>query len=413
LGSPTVFTILCLYLTLEREREKEAIFEEWLSASHKASETQRSGHLIFQEASPPDWIVDHPVVQGWLKCDPEFTNSLWLSGTRGFGKSGLAAFLASNAINGELPVCFFFKNKKSLKAGHDLVMALACQLSRRYAGFRERMRQLWEEDNDIRNKSLPISQFFDKIMVHGFLESSGVSQSPPIHIIIDGLNECPRPAGIRSALYVVSRLPTLSSQQIRTLVTCQPTYELTNALKDFTEFVLDGSMNNSTIDKYLEVQLDESLSRRFQEEKIDPYTFLGERHHGMFLWVYFTLESLRSADSRSDFVSIIENTSGPREIEKDFGRGLKRLSFSLSAQSKVWVKQILYWIATAEAELSFDALETGVRLTRQIERNESEPDKLYDWGATLSRCGAFVRKVKIRGVVYVDILHDSFRSYIT
>ena len=419
--------------------ERELHFQAWLTDSTVESQKERNRYR--QEATPPEWILKVERFVKWRLCDPESENTLWLSGTSGFGKSVLAEFIIRTLTEEEslsATAYFFFRKEVQANAdsgqveneilrpilGHQLLLSLVDQLSATSSAYRSYVRKNWEENIALQNLTLTLQELFEILILEGF--RAIFQPVAPMYIVLDGVNQCLDPRNsdtmtpLDSVLEVIKlfwTLPTLlpDAQLIRVLITSQPDAKINELLKH-SKFVLDKGSNDENIVQYLRSKLDDKLAARFREAECDPYEYFGKRHNGMFLWLVTMVKLLEDAESDEDFDDLLNELPEDSSITVLYSTALKRLSDQLNNKQKIWVKEIFCWCVTTGTNLPLAALEVGMSLTRQLKLGTRRRAKLDDIHKTLSRCGAFVR-VSCTGLPenpqeVVNLVHDSFADYL-
>jgi DNA replication protein DnaC len=130
----------------KEEREKDKRFNDWLSYSVREVEKEKRRNHSLQVSSPPSWIHDLPEFKVWLDPNTADRNTLWLSGTTGFGKSVIAAYAIKQLARKfpSAPVIFFFcKDNEFLGQAHQIMRTFLYQTSVGSAKTRIRVKQIW------------------------------------------------------------------------------------------------------------------------------------------------------------------------------------------------------------------------------------------------------------------------------
>jgi hypothetical protein len=133
-----------------------------------------------------DWILKRPQVASWLRPTPD-TPFLWLQGAPGTGKSVIVAQLVSflNAAQGSLVIRHFCSYTHGSSTSYNQIMkSLLLQFAQRNADL---VTHIHEEYVGSRQAALHILEKLLEIAVD-LLSGSG---QPAIHILLDGLDECP------------------------------------------------------------------------------------------------------------------------------------------------------------------------------------------------------------------------------
>lgn len=245
-------------------------------------------NLAVQRSSAPAWIFNDPNFTQWLESTESGCQLLWLSGTTGFGKSVLAAYL-TEALVQKFPTdtlaYFFCKDNTFLQSAHQIVRAIVHQFSARSELVRKAAKQIWENSASIAELTAPIEDLFDLLLVPAM--EALLSTSDRVFLIIDGLNEC-QESNLSDVMELIRlfggiSISTLNVPQIRILITCQPKHAIATALRDSNTVTLFAKHNRENIDSYLKQKLDDTMLRKFRDVGIDPYEFFEKKHNGMFL----------------------------------------------------------------------------------------------------------------------------------
>ena len=127
-------------------REIEKRFKDWLSYSVKDVNKEKRKNFQLQISSPPQWIFDFPAFHSWLDVSTTGRGKmLWLSGTTGFGKSVLAAYV-TNELERKFPsalVTFFFcKNNEFLGNVHNIMRTFLYQMAVRFPEVRANIKRI-------------------------------------------------------------------------------------------------------------------------------------------------------------------------------------------------------------------------------------------------------------------------------
>jgi hypothetical protein len=152
-----------------------------------------------------DWILKRPQVASWLRPVPD-TPFLWLQGAPGTGKSVIVAQLVSflNASQCSVVIRHFCSYTHGSSTSYDQIMkSLLLQFAQRNADL---VAHIYEEYVGSRQASLLDLEKLLGIAVD-LLSGSG---QPAIHILLDGLDECPLDKQ-RRLLRLVGRLTSPGS----------------------------------------------------------------------------------------------------------------------------------------------------------------------------------------------------------
>jgi tetratricopeptide (TPR) repeat protein len=391
----------------------ERKFTKWLSFAVTEVNREKNRNLRLQEGSPPTWIFALPEFETWLAGS---SNVLWLSGTTGFGKSVLAAYIADELPKrvSPAPVSFFFcKDLAPLREAHYIMRTFLYHLTIRSPVIREALQSLWEQTKE--------SKDLDDISDIRTLFKSIVAQllgrafeDEKIYFIIDGMNECQQRQR-KSILEFLSFL--LHFQFIRVLVICQPTVDITVCLSSAVRVELNQAHNSATIAAYVASQIKSvpELANRFHHVDKEPVEFFRRNHKGMFLWVSSVLALLRWTVSDLDFQNVLRDV--PETLSGVYQQSLDRVTKDLSRGEREWVKILFCWTVLAKRDLSVSELKVGIPITYKIKHKLLQcPTWLDTMERVLSRCGAFIHITRVdreTGEQTVSIVHETFRLFIT
>jgi Cdc6-like AAA superfamily ATPase len=229
----------------------------------------RDALLEDQRASPPSWIFEHPIFHEWLSNHNPATNIMWISGTAGFGKSVLAAYLTQSLKKRfpDSPVTFFFcKGKDELCEVHQVVRTILHQLSAHSSAISQQVIAIWDEDEDLADLYSNYRIYYENLLlpvVQTFLASSPKS----IYVIIDGLNELPRHR-LTESLSLISALQTVP--YVRVVLTSQPTKTINAAVQTACQLSLTINDNLDNVETFVKCSLNETLAALFNEIGVDP-----------------------------------------------------------------------------------------------------------------------------------------------
>lgn len=403
-------------LRVEKEkREEEKLFNDWLSPSIKDVEKEKKKYLRVQRATSPTWVFDLPEVNHWLNA--KSTNqamALWLSGTTGFGKSVVAAYVTEE-ISVRYPsssiTYFFCKDSHNLRETHLLMRTFVCQATSRFPAIRRAIRKIYEQEGNLIDSCEDVSdieEFFQKIVAQTIEHVLKATDS--IFFILDGLNECPL-AYRKGMVAFVTCLQKMTG--IRILITSQPTPDIVVAFTSCSRVELRKHYNQKNIESYINQELanDHVLLSRFKDIGVDPLKFLQQKHEGMFLWVSTVLKYLKDVDSDDEFNTLLFEV--PDTVNGLYRKCLERIHRDISRKEKWWVNSIFCWVVAAQRDLLLQELEVALSLTRQLDHHLAQRPKVWDIERTLSKCGAFLRTSYLDDQISVSLVHESFGVFLT
>ena len=236
-------------------------------------------------------------IESWAK-DFDKSPVFWLNGLAGTGKSTIAQTASEWLLAvGRLGASFFcsrdFEDRSDLRL---IFPTLACQLARKFPGFRSALVPLLQSNPDIAYESL--YRQMEKLIVEP-LWSAGVSTV----IVIDALDECkdeePSSAILSVLARFVERIP-----KVKFFITGRPEPRIRTGFRlpilvELTVFVLhdiEPPLINSDIRLFLKHELAELARRRGlgnwpSDEHID---LLCNRADGLFVYAVATVKFLDS-----------------------------------------------------------------------------------------------------------------------
>lgn len=405
------------------EMAKEKEFNTWLSFSVEAVGIEYVKNVQLYAHSPPSWIYTNTEFMDWLTGTEQTSSLLWLSGTAGFGKSVLAAFLTTTLhenIESIVVPYFFCKDNIFLREARHILLNILQHLAQYSPKTKTALREVWDSVPSVAHLTAPIDDMFKRLFIPA-VQSLVESTIQTICIIIDGLNECPKiyVADILKLLSLLQRTHEFSGRQtsamprVKVILSSQPTPEISRFMTSSKQVILQSQNNEQNIETYLKQVLDETMLERFRAADVDPFQFFRVRHQGMFLWVSTMLNLLERMDSDDDFQQCLKEV--PEEINDVYLRGLMRLEKDLSSAEKVWVQEVISWAVMAKRNLLVSELAEGITLSRNMRLRKHAGTKLYAVEMTLSKCGAFIQVVSARedsDQRFVTILHESFREFV-
>ncbi|KAG4281936.1 hypothetical protein FPRO06_10840 [Fusarium proliferatum] len=201
-------------------------------------------------------------IEQWA-AQPLCSSIFWLIGPAGTGKSTIARSVTDSfARNDRLAAGYFFKRgEQDRNDTNRLFSTLAMQMADTVSSFKESLRKSLEGlDKDAVEKTNLETQF--QKLLWWPLENLQVSDASglPKVITIDALDECERPEHLVRVLELLARLCTISTLQLRVLITSRSAPEIVEA---FDSHLQDGTART------MEIQ------REFPEDtKLDIKNFL-------------------------------------------------------------------------------------------------------------------------------------------
>ena len=404
------------------EEDKEESFKNWLKEFTKAVNNERSYNLDRQTLfnTPPYWVFDHPEFDAWLKAT-ERVKLLWLSGTTGFGKSVLAAYLTEElAKRSSSRIGYFFcKESVLLQEVHQIVRTFLYQITTQNSEARTLIRGVWQQSESIADLTASVSELFAALFLPSLrCLSENVEE---VFLLIDGLNECPKDR-IEKILQFLNLVKSISEEdsqipRLRILLTCQRTPEISHALQQTPQVALQSIDNQENVKEYVVKKMgnldrNSKLMRGFAMAKEpDPVEYFVNRHNGMFQWVSTMFKCLESMDPE-EFEEFL-NSSIPNDIDGLYRRVLKQLEKNLETPDLKWVKEVISWTTIATRNLTISELRYATMLS--LKARSGHEIELPALEQTLSKCGAFLNVPS--GVpedeATVCLVHETFKKFVT
>ena len=409
---------IAFLLTADVDDSDERPFESWLSYSFHKVKRERDFNLRLALSTPPTWILEVPLFKRWREDGNEISNMLWLSGTTGYGKSVLAAYLTEE-LESQIPssyVAYFFcKDMEGLSDVHNIVRTLAYQLALFSRSVWEELKQHWKNNKSVSALTAPVETLFQHLLQRPLTKL--YEEQHNVYFVLDALNECPMSTR-RNVAKVIRLLRSLSFAKV--VITCQPVQQFQSSFQGVCIINLNKTHNAVTIKSYVIDQLNENveLAKRFESLQIDAVEFFDESYEGIFLWVTMSLQALSNAVSAGDFISILYD--GPGDIMGLYERIFSRLK-ALPYSQKIWIQHLLCWLVVAKRSLLIRELQTGISLSWSIVLIQLVPDCPFNFPTLVGICGALLQ---VRDHVYdsmgdgvkpyqdVVLVHDSLRQFL-
>ena len=371
----------------------------WLRSSYWQVEAQFATNRELQAPGTLQWVLETEEFKTWRLSDSNAgsrSSSLWFNGPAGVGKSIIASYI-TQLLRTQYPdatVLYFF-----CKAGDPfldnvdrLIRTLAAQLALTIPEACEHIQQLKDQGFD--TKSLP---YLFSTLVADILRDL----SRKTFIIIDGLDECfGDVADNGSSIGIL--LETLDNVKANILVSSRPTPEITRGMLWRLTRRLTFEDSRDDIERYVSMRVSKSqnLSRGFARLGKEPSIFITQKSNGNFLWVSVVLGLLERTPSTKSFQGVIDTL--PESLSGMYDRVLDRLE---AAQTLDVTLAILEYVLFSMVPLTIEQLQLAVGLIQ---------DEVLDLQVFIeSNCGAFLGIVPGKEGPSVQIIHETFRSYIT
>ncbi|KAK0713509.1 hypothetical protein B0T26DRAFT_365769 [Lasiosphaeria miniovina] len=352
-----------------------------------------------------DWIVKKPQVVAWLRSTSEVP-FLWLQGGPGTGKSviigRLLAFLkASNSSVVLSHACSYSYNSSTMY--DQIIKSLLLQCTRVDGDL---VAHIWEEYVGGKQPNLSL---LEKLLETAIEIISGNKQgNNTVHIILDGLDECPNDkqrrlirlmerlasVGNTCKVLVSSRDSTALQGRLKMkhiLSLCEEKASLTEAIARFSELRL-GIMG----DKLMQLRITEETKMKLAKR-------IGDKSDGMFLWACLVLNYL-SANffySGDEFVEAVDSL--PPELSQFYEKILSRVLSDLDSRSAARLKTIFGWIAFSRRPLRKSELQSAL-LFHEDGPTGSHPVPAY----VLEACKPLVEERRNSTLVFIHVSVKDF-----
>jgi tetratricopeptide (TPR) repeat protein len=370
----------------------------WLRSSYWQVEAQHAANRELQAPGTLQWVLETAEFKTWRLSDCNAGSRspfLWFNGPAGVGKSIIASYI-TQLLQTQYPdaaVLYFF-----CKAGDpfldnvdSLIRTLAAQLALTIPEACERLQRL--KDKGFDTKSLP---YLFSTFVADVLDLSRKT-----FIIVDGLDECFGGASENDSPIRIL-LGALNRVDANVLISSRPTPEIIQDMSSSLTRRLTFEDSRDDIELYVSMRLSKSqnLSRGFARLGKEPSTFIAEKSKGNFLWVSIVLDLLERTTSAKSFQGVIDTL--PESLSGMYDRVLDKLEM---AQTLDVTLAILEYVLFSMGPLTIEQLRLSVGLVQ---------DEMLDLQAFVeSNCGAFLGIVPGKDGPSVQIIHETFISYIT
>lgn len=366
----------------------------WLKSSYWDVDAQFLNNCELRAPGTLQWVLEAEEFRRWRLTDSE---SLWLNGLPGVGKSIITAYLIQvlKAQHPDAVVLYFFckAGDSTLDNVDRLIRTLAMQLALAAPEAREKLQALKEEGFQ--------TEKADAYAFSRLIRDTITVVSRPIFVVIDGLDECfGGEAGVDNAIETL--LDGLQKLEVKLLVSSRPTPEITQAMGRCPKRPLTFEDSRDDIKLYVAMRVNKSkgLQKGFARINKDASDFLSEKSQGNFLWVSIVLNLLDRTPSVKAFQKAIETL--PKGIAGVYDRVLDKL---VTAETFEMASAILVCVLFSVRPMTIAELQVAVGLL---------VDEVLDLQEFVeSNCGSFLGIVPGKDGPNVHIVHETFRSYIT
>ena len=360
------------------------------------SEPPEDDFNFYQDRRMPDtcaWILSDSNFMHWMQSSMS-SQTLWINGPPGSGKSMLASFLIEHIRASDINCNYhFFRSgdRSQLSAGYFL-RSIAFQIAQRDPMYRNCLEALW--DTGTRLDKNDVKSLWHKLFVSGL---ERVESSAPIYIIVDGLDESDSP---QTLMALLSSAPSHIS--IRLAIVSRFTNAISSA---FEKLAQSTSLNSISIEGagkdiplYVERELQSMHGSPLLRQKVISEVI--QRASGNFLWVHLAVKEVISCHTQDEIEQVLQyipNGMHPlyQRIEEAMERNLKLTDQKLA-------KALLDWVTCSQRPLTLDELGTAL---------ESEFPLLIDLKHTINLVCGDLLIVDRKG--RVTLVHQTAREYLT
>ncbi|KAI9453270.1 hypothetical protein BJY52DRAFT_1083587, partial [Lactarius psammicola] len=364
-----------------------------------------------------EWFIRCGVFGEWKSTG----SLLWIYGKPGSGKSILCSTIIQDIVNlreaGSALVAYFYFDFRDLDKQHrrNLLPSLLIQLSAQSRPCCDILSSLYSShDNGAQRPS-------DSVMIRCLKDMLMVSNSWPVYIILDALDECPNSSGIPSprgqVLALVKELVDLRLPHLHICVTSRPEFDIRATLTPLARHCVslhDESGQQKDIVDYINSVVysdSETMMKRWREDdKKMVVEMLSEKADGMFRWVFCQLDTLQQC-----LPSSVRNTL--EELPESLDETYERIVMDIKKTNSAHAYRMLQCLAVAIRPLSvaelaellafeFDAAKGGIPKLNANWRWEDHEQ------AVLSTCSSLITIVGGEGSGIVQFSHFSVKEFL-
>ncbi|KAK7955331.1 hypothetical protein PG988_016025 [Apiospora saccharicola] len=324
-----------------------------------------------------EWLYEHPLFRSWVQHQK---GVLWLLGHPGTGKSTLMKYaLSCQARNEDEPmpvtISFFFDNSGGTRLQHSvegLLRSLLCQLVQQCP---DRLQGLgWNYTkppghSDFRGPSNGGLWPVDLLMAHFEKALLQITQSRPVHIFVDALDECRADMAnadhetdeIRDFVREISRiLEDLLDQPhgVALCLSCRHYPRLADSGAD-NQIVAEDE-NFDDIKKYLYEELKRGISKE-DEAMVNPLAkSIADRACGSFQWV--RLVTSRALRHYGDVYSLQKIKEKIEELPRTLSTLYEHITLCLRNERGGQSLKLFQWLCFAERPLTVDEIRAAMAI---------------------------------------------------
>ncbi|XP_014558524.1 hypothetical protein COCVIDRAFT_25002 [Bipolaris victoriae FI3] len=351
-----------------------------------------------------NWFLEHIHFREWLK---QVSGPLLVSADPGCGKSVLAKYLVDYVLRDSATVCYFFFKDRDQNTARQALCALLHQLfCQKPSLLRHAMKHYEQDGKGLVDSSKSLWSILENAVQD--------SETGPIIIVLDALDECAEPE-FEDLMRNIENRSRNSNGTLRYLMTSRPYQQIVGKFQGLMELFphihIPGEEESETISHEVNLVIDHRVRQLAKDELLSKEIetalrdSLLEIEHRTYLWVYLVFNYLKSEGfkkTKKGVCSAIKSL--PRTVSQAYEKILSK-----SKDQPIVRKVLTTLLAAARAftvlELNIATEIQGTTQSWQELDLESEEDfkcRLRSW------CGLFVSVYQ--GKVY--FLHQTAREFL-
>lgn len=305
-------------------------------------------------------------------------------------------------------VAFFFCRSgiPGLMTARDIIRTYAYQCFHDNPDAHEELKKL-RQLNYRTDDTVPICSLFESLIANPLRHVRH-----DIYLVLDGVDESDTQAKdqygdrvLKSEMEVlIDCLANLPSARI--LFISRPTSVISETIPSskMIHRRLVGADNKSDINSYVRKTINESstLHRYFESLQVDPHEYFDKNANGIFLWVVIFLQQLKNAGSKKAFKECFNRFKkvGAMEINELY----KTMFSKVKKSDKDFVREILRWLVYGNFAVS--TLRGAVEWC--LDDIKLDFEEFLQIG-----CGSMLLSVDAEDDTDVQLIHETFRSFVT
>ncbi|KAL9059037.1 MAG: hypothetical protein Q9162_001425 [Coniocarpon cinnabarinum] len=338
------------------------------------------------------WVLSDAKFLDWMQHKSS-SQTLWISGPPGSGKSILSSFLVKHFRAEDIDCSYFFfrgANRSQRSAGWFL-RSIAFQIAQTRPVYRQRLQWLCDAGKRL-EKSDPES-LWQKLFASALKQ---VELSAPIYIVLDGLDESDSHQTLLALLSSAS-----SNIPIRSVIVSRPTDAITRAFERFDSSTPITRLSVESAGKDIPMFVERELQsmRGDAELRRQVTNQIIQRASGNFLWVHFAVKEAVSCHTQQQIEEVLHDL--PEGMHPLYQRMEESMTRSLKPSNLSLAKALLASVGCAQRPLNLDELNKVL---------EPEFAHLIDLKHTISQiCGDILVVDRKDRVTFV---HETARDFL-